>query len=251
MKIIYEVHIKNLYNNTNKKYKKFLTLDSMFKFNAVDPTSDIKRPEVAGSFLGWIVRDYFDRVYPKVSIENYVDSDFANEVTMLLDKFLSLKRRDLTTYTDVYKYSFSDLSREISSIEQKFGLTLTNKVSKGRDYDILLDNSSWTVYNIKSPNGSVYFGKHTKWCISKDNQFILDVRQYLKQNYKIFFVKNKKEKNSAKNKDSELMFPSLPEFYGIIVTPENEFLEIVNSDNQSLFYTSDYEKIATLLKEFL
>ena len=65
MKIIYEIHVKNLYNNIKKEYRKLMSLDDLIEFNSVDPTSEIRRKEVAGNFLNWIVDDFFKRVYPK------------------------------------------------------------------------------------------------------------------------------------------------------------------------------------------
>lgn len=247
MRIIYEIHVKNLYNNIRKEYKKLMTLEDLIKFNSIDPTTTIRRKEVAGNFLGWIVDDYFKRVYPKVSVKEYSNSDFANEINVLLEKFQSCKNKDLTKYKDVYKYSYQELNKDLANIEKKYGFIISGKAKQDLDYEIVKDDSNFTIYKILTPNGSIVLGKHTKWCISKDNQFILDIKEYIKQNYIIYFIKSKKEKNSAKNKDGELMFPRLPEFYGIILTPENEYLECVNSNNESLFWTSKYNKIVGII----
>lgn len=247
MKIIYEIHIKNLYNNIKKEYRKLITLEDLVKFNSIDPTASIRRKEVSGNFLSWIVDDFFKRVYPKTSVKEYPNSDFANEINILLDKFQSCKNKDLTKYKDIYKYSYQELNNDLANVEKKYGVVISGKAKQNFDYEIVKDDSNFTVYKILTPNGSIVLGKHTKWCISKDNQFILDVKEYIKQNYKIYFIKSKNEKNSAKNKENELMFPSLPEFYGVIITPDNEYLECVNANNDSLFWTSKFKSITKII----
>lgn len=247
MRIIYEIHVKNLYKNIKKDYKKLMSLEDLIDFNSIDPTTSIRREEVAGNFLGWIVDDFFKRIYPKVSVKEYSKSNFANEINVLLGKFQSCKNKDLTKHKDIYKYSYQELNNDLANIEKKYGFIISGKAKQNFDYTIVKDNSDFTVYKILTPNGSIVLGKHTKWCISKDNQFILDVKEYIKQNYTIYFIKSKKEKNSARNKEGELMFPLLPEFYGIILTPDNEYLECVNSNNDSLFWTNKYKMITKIV----
>ena len=250
MKIIYEIHVKNLYNNISKEFKRKLSLEDMFNFNSIDPTSDLRRKEVAGKYLDWIVKDYFNRVCPKSSIEDYPSSIFARDVYSLLNKYTTFKNRGYVTYSDIFKYSFESLEKEISYIEKTYGEIIFNKASKGKDYDILVDDSKYTIYNVKTPEGSMFLGKYTKWCISKEDSFILDIRDYIRSNYSVIFILSKREKNTAKDKDSNIMFPNSKELYGIILTPEKEYDEIVNANNNSLFYTNKFEEINRVLLQY-
>lgn len=57
---------------------------------------------------------------------------------------------------------------------------------------------------------------------------------YINQGYTVLFLISKQT----------------PDKYGIILTPEKEYDEIVNSNNNSLFYTSKFEEINKVLLQY-
>lgn len=246
--ILQEVHIKNLHNNISKKYRKELTLDMLTQLNTVDPTADIRRKEVAGNFLLWIVRDYYDRVQRKnISLIDYPTSDFARDIYAILNKYRTFKYKGYVQYNDIMKYNYDSLVHDVLRIEREYGEVVYNRAVKGKDYNVLVDNSNYTVYDILTPEGSMYLGKHTKWCISKDDSFVLDVREYIKQKYRVIFILSKRENNSAKNNNGKTMFPNSNELYGIILTKKKEYDQLVDSNNESLFYTSKFNFVNDIL----
>lgn len=251
MRILYEIHVKNLYSNIKKEYRKLLTLEDLYDFNTVDPTSEIRRKEVAGNYLIWIVKDYFERVSKYgIPVNEYSSSDLAKDTYLLLNKFNSFSHKGYTSSKDIMKYTYDSLRNEIAKIEKENGEFIFNKARQGKDYDILVDDSSYTIYNVLTPEGSMFLGKGTKWCITKEDSFILDVREYIRQKFKILFIKSKKEKNSARNKNGDLMFPNYSEMYAIVTHPNGEFDEMVNVNNKSLFYSSDLEKLTGILIKY-
>lgn len=99
-------------------------------------------------------------------------------------------------------------------------------------YNILADDEFSTIYKVETLEEAIDLGKDTKWCISEENNSMFD--DYINQGYTVLFLI---EKQSF-------------EKYGIILTPEKEYDEIVNANNNSLFYTNKFEEINKVLLKY-
>ena len=195
------------------------------------------------------------------SIEEFCLSNLVKEASLLkknnpdlttteIGNILKINRHTIREYLKKGSYlGWCTYSAE-EEVKRRSKKSLNRGKIKGKDYDILVDDSKYTIYNIKTPEGSMFLGKNTKWCISKEDSFILDIRDYIRNNYSVIFILSKREKNTAKDKDGNIMFPNSKELYGIILTPEKEYDEIVNANNKSLFYTNKFEEINKVLLQY-
>ncbi len=115
---------------------------------------------------------------------------------------------------------------------------------EGRDFIILFEDSQYIIYEVLNAEGAVFLGKYTNWCIAKRKTFFPDTSYRKQEGGKTFFIKSLTEKNS--NPD----YSDKEEYYCITSLPSKEIDEMVNANNDSLFYT-DAESIQDLIKEYL
>jgi hypothetical protein len=115
---------------------------------------------------------------------------------------------------------------------------------ESRDYNILFKDSQYIIYEALNAEGTVFLGEYTNWCISKNKESLPNTSYLKKRGGKTFIIKSLTEKNS--NPD----YSDKEEYYCITSLPSKEIDEMVNANNDSLFYTED-ESIQDLIKEYL
>jgi hypothetical protein len=120
----------------------------------------------------------------------------------------------------------------------------TKSISENKDFIELATNHKYIVYETCNSKGTVFLGKFTSWCIAKRKSFLSDTEERKKQGGKTFIIKSILESNSNPQYKDQC------EYY-CITTLHNEIDEIVNADNESLFYTEKEDELKALIQEFI
>lgn len=240
---LYEITLKNLYSQLSNKKKKFLSLEEMDKLNELDPSSKFRKKDVAGSYLHWIIKDYFTR-YLNTSVDTYISGN-KNDITLLLNKYHNFRNKGLVSSPDISLYSYESLKKEMIDLEEYYGIEVFHTPIKGRDYLVLSSNNDYIVYESLNAEGSVFLGEYTNWCISKRKTFFPDTAYRKKEGGKTLIIKSIKEKNSNP------LYSDKCEFYCVTSLPSKEIDEIVNANNDSISYTEREELLTDLVRNFL
>ncbi len=237
-----EVSTKNLYSQLSKVRKNSLSFEDMEKLNNLDPTARLKKKDIAGAYLHWIISDYFSR-YPNKTVDQYMQEN-KDEIYLILLKFHSYRNKRVVTYPDLAKYTYESLVSELSNLEEEYGVDVYNSPLEGRDYVTLSYNNKYIIYEAFNAEGMVFLGKYTNWCIAKRKTFFPDTAFRKQEGGKTFVIESLLETNS--NPD----YPREKEYYCITSLPNKEIEEMVDADNNSLFYT-DKEVTGYLVKDYL
>jgi hypothetical protein len=117
-------------------------------------------------------------------------------------------------------------------------------VVEGKDYITLYNNTKYIVYEVLNEKGAKVLGKYTNWCIAKRKAFFPDTAYRKQEGGKTFVIESLLETNSNPDYLKE------KEYYCITSLPNKEIEEMVDADNNSLFYT-DREVVRYLVKDYL
>lgn len=238
-----EITINNLYSQISKERKKLLSLNDLNKLNILDPTSKLKKDNVAGAYLHWIISDYFNR-YKNVSIEKYI-SEVKDDLPLLLKKYNNYRNKELISSPDIAQYTYKTLTNELKDLEDTYGIEVYHTPLLNKDYIIITKNKDYEVYEALTAEGIVFLGDFTSWCIAKRKSFFADTKYRKDQGGKTFVIKDLNKLNSNPK------YPDKNEYYCITILPNGEIDEFVNANNDSLSYTDEEDKILDDIKKYL
>jgi len=240
---LFEVTLKNLYSQISKVRRKIISLDDMDILNTLDPTTKFRNPKVAGAYLHWIISDYFNR-YKNKTVEQYVEEQ-KEVIPLLIKKYHRYRGRRLVSSPDLAKYTYDSLVKEIAELEDEFGMEIYGYHKEGKDYITLNQTGTHVIYEVLTAEGMTHIGKYSTWCIAKNKSFLPDTFHRKEAGGKTLVLKFLNEQNSVPEYRKEC------EYYCVTVLPDHQIDEIVNANNESLFYTDKEKILWDLVKAFI
>lgn len=238
-----EVTLKNLYSQISKSKRKFLSLDDLTKLKTLDPTSRLKKSDVASSYLHWIVKDYFDR-YSNISVDVYIQT-VKDDLPLILKKYHNYRNRRLISSPDLATYDYETLVNELKELEDEYGIEVYNLPIENKDYIILEKNNEYIISEANNAEGISYLGKYTTWCIAKRKSFFADTKYRKEEGGKTLVIQSKNESNSVPE------YMDQCEYYCITTLPNKQIDEMVNANNESQLYTDKEDVLFNLIKDYL
>lgn len=240
---LFEITLKNLYSQISKEKKKQLTLEDLSKLKILDPTSKLKKSDVASSYLHWIIKDYFDR-YKYISIEKYIQI-VKDDIPLIIKKYHNYRNKGLVSSADLATYTYQTLVNELNELEEEYGIEVYNMPIENKDYVILNKNNDYEIYEALNAEGVAFLGKYSTWCIAKRKSFFADTFYRKQEGGKTFIIKSLREINSLDQYSNQC------EYYCITIMPDGSVDEMVNAKNESMLYTDKEDKLLDLIKDYV
>ncbi len=144
---------------------------------------------------------YFDWIIKEYNLNKNV-SDIFEKIREYVSSFDFYVKNNIIKGIDINQYNLSNLIELVNEARKyttKISIKRKKKYGEGliedKDYKVMFENNYYTVITPLTYEGSCFYGKTTKWCISMHNE-PMHWKNYEKLGIKFYFIIDNNEKSS-------------------------------------------------------